>query len=510
MTKSANQYINFARKYRPTNFSELYGQEVLTKILSYAIIKNRISQGYLLTGIRGVGKTTSARIIAKTINCTNLIVEVNNIKPCENCHNCLSFNKNNHPDIIEIDAASKTSVDDIRKIIESSDYKPLISKYTVFIIDEVHMLSKGAFNALLKILEEPPEHIIFIFATTEPQKIPLTVISRCQRYDLRRLTFDEISQLLDEIAKKEQLKIEAEAIRVIASRSDGSARDAVSILDQATSLGIDELITTKMIYQILGLVDTANIVEFFDYIIQKDVAKAINLVNDLYNHSANLEIFISSVADFIAHLSKVKLLPNYQDPIYQSFTDQVQSILNRVTFPQLSIIWQIYSKGIIEMKISHNQLIEAEMLTIKSIYSQILPSIEELTDISNDLAESEPEKLGSSISTQNYQITDFLSYLHANNEIEIYYLLLNQVEIKTFSPDKVQIAGDNLNSNIQDQISHLLSEWTGKSWRVTITKQQKIITLKEQLLNQVKSSQDWEILTKYFPDITISDILLQK
>ncbi|WP_342279181.1 DNA polymerase III subunit gamma/tau [Candidatus Tisiphia endosymbiont of Myopa tessellatipennis] len=553
VTKTTDQYINFARKYRPTNFSELYGQEVLTKILSYTILKNRISQGYLLTGIRGVGKTTSARIIAKTINCTNLIVEGDSIKPCESCQNCSSFNKNNHPDIIEIDAASKTSVDDIRKIIESSEYKPLIARYSIFIIDEVHMLSKGAFNALLKILEEPPAHVIFIFATTEPQKIPLTVISRCQRYDLRRLTFDEIFQLLQFIAKKEQLNVEIEAMRIIASRSDGSARDAVSVLDQATSLAAGYLITPEIVYQILGLVDTASIVKFFEYIIQKDAAKSIDLVNNLYMSSANLETFVALVADFTAYLNKIKILysndlengdnkqgvselgvhevreyantpqvfaktnsskqnsiPNYQNPIYVSFNDNVTNILTKITLPQLSIIWQIYSKGIIEMRTSHNQLIEAEMLVIKSIYSQMLPSLEELAEY-NDGEQLEQPVLQQS--TQNYQITalliDFLEFLHLHNEMEVYYRLLNQVELKSFVLQTIEIAGSDLNTKIKEQIANLLFAWSGKTWNVIITKQLKIITLKEQLLNKVKSSQDWKILTQHFPNVTISDILLE-
>ncbi len=507
VTKTTNQYINFARKYRPTNFSELYGQEVLTKILNYTIQKDRISQGYLLTGIRGVGKTTSARIVAKTINCTNQVVEGEYVKPCENCQNCNSFNKNNHPDIIEMDAASKTSVDDIRKIIESSDYKPLIGRYSIFIIDEVHMLSKGAFNALLKILEEPPAHVIFIFATTEPQKIPLTVISRCQRYDLRRLTFDDIFQLIQQIAKKEQLNVEIEALKIIASRSDGSARDAVSVLDQATSLASGDLLTPEIVYQILGLVDTANIIKFFEYLIQKDAAKSIDLVNQLYMSSANLEIFVALVADFSAYLNKVKILPDYQNPIYLPFNDQVTAILTKVTLPQLSIIWQIYSKGIIEMKTSHNQLIEAEMLAIKSIYSQMLPSLEELVDIHSNGGQLEQPVLQQS--TQNHQITDFLEFLHLHNEMEIYYRLLNQVELKSFTLQTIEIAENDLNSKIKEQIGSLLFAWSGKSWDVIITKQSQIITLKEQLMNKVKSSKDWEILIKHFPNITISDILLK-
>lgn len=291
---SSNQYIPFARKYRPSNFTELQGQEVLVKVLSYTILNDRLTGGYLLTGIRGVGKTTSARIIAKAVNCSALITENTTIKTCEQCTNCISFNNHNHPDIIEIDAASKTSVDDIRRIIESAEYKPLQGKHKIFIIDEVHMLSKGAFNALLKTLEEPPPHIIFIFATTEVQKIPATIISRCQRYDLRRLSFEEIFKLLEYINKQENLKTDIEALRIIAHKSEGSARDAVSILDQAASMSAksDNIISPQVINQMLGLVDSSVIIEFVEYIIHRETEKAINLINKLYNFSVNLEIFI--------------------------------------------------------------------------------------------------------------------------------------------------------------------------------------------------------------------------
>ena len=322
MSKNNSNYIPFARKYRPSTFSELLGQEVLIKTLTYCIQNSRLAQAHLLTGIRGVGKTSSARIIAKTVNCTDLQISKEQITPCDKCKNCESFNNHSHPDIIEIDAASKTSVDDIREIIESSEYRPLLGQMKFFIIDEVHMLSKSAFNALLKVIEEPPEHVIFIFATTEVQKIPLTVISRCQRYDLRRLNFDEIYMLAQNITEQENLKFEDEALKIIAIKSEGSARDAVTMIDQAASYvhnaSDSEVVTAEIVRRMLGLFGIDTIIKFTQLIIANDPATAIGLLEEIYTNANSLEYFVQTMADFMAELSKSKVLVNYHNPLYQS------------------------------------------------------------------------------------------------------------------------------------------------------------------------------------------------
>lgn len=405
-------YIPFARKYRPSNFKQLHGQEFLTKILTYCILNNRLAQGYLLTGIRGVGKTTSARIIAKTVNCQNPVHDQDNITPCEQCNNCISFNEQKHPDIIEIDAASKTSVDEIRLIINSSEYRPLLGKYKIFIIDEVHMLSKGAFNALLKVLEEPPPHVIFIFATTEVYKLPLTVVSRCQRYDLRRLTFAEIINLLQEIAQKENIAIEENALKLLAIKSDGSARDAVSMLDQAASFissaqslqqietkissdssiaGLNNssniVISLDMVSSMLGVVGHNIVVEFFSYLIAADIAQALELVNKIYQSGANLEHFVESLGDFSVYLSKRNMIPDYHDHIYSSFSSEINQILSKISFTQISLLWQILNKAISEVKEASNQLIVVEMLVMKLIYSRKLPDFE----VGFEAAQSNPK-----------------------------------------------------------------------------------------------------------------------
>ncbi len=524
MTQSV-QYIPFARKYRPANFAELRGQEVLTKILTYSILNNRLAQAYLLNGIRGVGKTTSARIIAKTVNCENpLKVHNQNAKtaeesilPCEECKNCTSFNQQKHPDIIEIDAASRTGVDDIRVIIESSEYRPLLGQYKIFIIDEVHMLSKSAFNALLKVLEEPPAHIIFIFATTEVQKIPNTVISRCQRYDLRRFAFNEILQLVTDIASKEGIQFHDDALRLIAFYSEGSARDAVAMLDQSSSLrGLenDASITAKMVAQMFGAVDTGTVLTFANYMLKRESAKAVELVNELYLASANLENFTESVSSFIAHLSKAKALGTSQNELYQPFEVQIKEILNNASFAQLSILWQIFSKGVLEVKVAHNQLITLEMLVIQAIYACALPYLDELSSKEPKLEQQKPAPQEQQSGDLQAQIITFLKYLHQHNEIELYYFLLNQLELEKITDNvmEINIAESSVNhlpNKFKEKLAEQLFAWTATKWSVIINKKAEILTLKERLTKTVKSTSDWKILQESFPEANISDILLK-
>jgi DNA polymerase III subunit gamma/tau len=518
MNNSASSYIPFARKYRPANFSELLGQEVLTKTLSYCIESNRLVGAHLLTGIRGVGKTSSARIIAKTINCTDIIKNGDEIKPCEKCKNCESFNKHNHPDIIEIDAASRTGVDDIREIIESSEYKPLLGKYKVFIVDEVHMLSKSAFNALLKIIEEPPAHVVFLFATTEVHKIPLTVISRCQRYDLRRLTFEEIYELIANIASKEQIKFEEEALKIIAIKSEGSARDATTILDQAASYSHNNttsIITADQVNKMLGSVQTSTIIKLVQLIISNSPAKALALLEEIYNNSSSLEHFIQSISEFIADLCKSKVITDYHNPLYQSYTTEITDIIIGMSLSRLTILWQIFSQGVQEIKTSHNELITAQMLVIKAIYSCNIPKIEDILDADAppipEIIDTTPIKTKAKVAVQDntkLEITDFLKFCHQQSELEIYYLLLNEVEIKSFDNNKLEIITPKALTKI-DKIKELLSLWSNKDWTILTSKNVKIKTLKEQMLEKAKISEDFQVIKNHFPSADISDIILK-
>ena len=278
------EYKVLARKYRPQTFADLIGQETLVQILTNAITTNRIANAYLLTGVRGVGKTTTARLIAMSLNCENK--KDDSCEPCGTCESCKSIRSDHNLDVIEMDAASKTGVDDVREIIDNVKYKPVNCKFKIFIIDEVHMLSKSAFNALLKTLEEPPEHVKFIFATTEVKKIPVTILSRCQRFDLKRVESKDLIQHLKKISELEKVKIDEDAISLLVRAGDGSVRDTLSLLDQAI-INKNTTVTANTITNMLGLADRGNIFDLMEAIFKGNAASALEIFNRI--HSAPLD-----------------------------------------------------------------------------------------------------------------------------------------------------------------------------------------------------------------------------
>ena len=374
------QYIPLALKFRPKKFADLKGQDVLVKTLSSAIINSRLSHAYLLTGIRGVGKTTSARIIASIVNCENPVINGMNIEACKECNNCKSLAAGNHPDVIEIDAASRTSVDDIRIIIDSSEYRALLGKYKIFIIDEVHMLSKNAFNALLKTLEEPPANVMFIFATTEVNKIPVTIISRCQRFDLKRFATSEITALLNHISSAEKISYDDDAINLIALKSGGSARDAISMLDQAWMLSEthdNKKVNLELVRSMLGIAALDVVVDFVTHITSQDAETALKLLESVNASGSDLIYFFENSLDVIGYLTKISTIKNYVDLEFKPYHEKLKEIADKTALGVLTVLWQIISKGILELKLSHNQFLSAEMLIIRAIYAGLLPSPKE-------------------------------------------------------------------------------------------------------------------------------------
>ena len=373
-----NSYLVLARKYRPQNFDELVGQEVLVTTLSNAIKNNRLHHAYILTGIRGVGKTTTARIIAKTLNCLDENAFIT-AKACGVCDNCKAISASKHQDVIEIDAASRTGVDDIREIIDSIAYAPVMAKYKIYIIDEIHMLSNNAFNALLKTLEEPPSHVKFIFATTEIRKVPVTILSRCQRFDLRRLGEEEIAVHLKNILSQENLEAESHALELIAKMSEGSVRDSLSLLDQALSNNNHQkFLPADLIEKMLGLNDRVKVIELFESMLTGDFAACIAKFNQFYSYSSDVSQLISDLMEITHKTTSAKLIKGYKlDGYSQMQQEKISEIAAKISLSSLSRIWQMLMKGVSEINISNSQKITFEMLLARICHLVALPILQE-------------------------------------------------------------------------------------------------------------------------------------
>jgi DNA polymerase-3 subunit gamma/tau len=372
-----NSYLVLARKYRPQNFNELVGQEVLVTTLSNAIKNNRLHHAYILTGIRGVGKTTTARIIAKTINCLDESARSSG-KACDICDNCKMIASSRHQDVIEIDAASRTGVDDIREIIDSIAYAPVMALHKIYIIDEVHMLSNNAFNALLKTLEEPPADVKFIFATTEIKKVPATILSRCQRFDLRRLDESEIENHLKNILQKENFEADKEALSIIAKISEGSVRDSLSLLDQAlANNNHQKFLSTDLIEKMLGLNDKVKIIELFESLIKGDFETSFKNFSDFYTYSSDISQLILDLLEITHKTTSCKILSNYKLEGYSVFQqEKINKIAQEISLNSLTRIWQMLAKGNLEINFSTSPKMSFEMLIVRICHLVALPNLQ--------------------------------------------------------------------------------------------------------------------------------------
>jgi DNA polymerase III subunit gamma/tau len=372
-------YRVLARKYRPKDFSDLMvGQEAMVKTLTNAFDSGRIAQAYMLTGVRGVGKTTTARILARALNYKTDTIDKPTIDLREPGIHCQAIMEGRHVDVIEMDAASHTGIDDIREIIEQVRYRPASARYKVYIIDEVHMLSTAAFNGLLKTLEEPPEHVKFIFATTEIRKVPVTVLSRCQRFDLRRIPAADLTRLFGTISEKEGIEAEPEALALIARAAEGSARDGLSLLDQAIAHGSGH-VETDAVRAMLGLADRARIVDLFRLIAKGDVAEALREFNAQYEAGANPVVVLTDLADFTHLVTRLKFIPEAGDDASLSEIERREGaeFAGSIAVTTLSRIWQMLLKGIPEAENSSRPLGAAEMVIIRLAHAGNLPSPED-------------------------------------------------------------------------------------------------------------------------------------
>jgi len=372
-------YLVLARKYRPQNFDELIGQEVLVTTLSNAIKNNRLHHAYILTGIRGVGKTTTARIIAKTLNCENADA-AKSAKACGECENCRLITGSKHQDVIEIDAASRTGVDDIREIIDSIAYAPVSSRHKIYIIDEVHMLSNNAFNALLKTLEEPPAHVKFIFATTEIRKVPVTILSRCQRFDLRRLDEKEIASHLKNILAQENFEAEELGLTLIAKVSEGSVRDSLSLLDQAlANNNHQKFLSADLIEKMLGLNDKTKILELFSTLLRGDFSESSQIFNEFYSRSSDVLQLLQDLLAITHKTTSTKLLKDYKlDDCSKFQQDKIHEIAKEISLNSLTRIWQMLVKGASEITFSSSPKMMFEMLMMRICYLAALPDLKQV------------------------------------------------------------------------------------------------------------------------------------
>lgn len=370
-----NEYRVLARKYRPQNFDELIGQDALVTTLKNAIESNRIAHAFMLTGIRGTGKTTTARIIAKALNYTGADGKAGpTTGDTSDCSICQAITEDRHPDVMEMDAASRTGIDDIREILDGVRYAPVSARYKIYIIDEVHMLSKQAFNALLKTLEEPPSNVKFIFATTEIRKVPVTILSRCQRFDLKRVEVETLRDHFARICDKEQVKAEDEALTLIAQAADGSVRDGLSLLDQAIALGAADEVKTDDVIAMLGATDRLKILELIEVSLKGEPQQALEICRDLHRMGTEPRMVLQDMMDMIHGLSVLAIDEKAViDALPHAGLDQAKAMAGRLTVPQLQKSWQILLKGLGELHHAPNPQKAAEMVILRLIYAADLP-----------------------------------------------------------------------------------------------------------------------------------------
>jgi len=541
-------------KYRPQNFDQLIGQESMSTAIQNAIEMDRVPNAYLLTGIRGVGKTTTARIIAKAINCNKKFGSEEKCSKEEYCH-CEAIVGSSHMDILEIDAASKTGIDDIREILESSQYLPASAKYKVFIIDEVHMLSKQAFNALLKTLEEPPTHLKFILATTEVKKIPVTILSRCQRFDLRRIKMEEMQLFLRGIATKEQAKVNDKALAIISKSSEGSVRDALSVLDQAiiTFNLQDQDITEKNVRDMLGLADQSRVIELLSFIIRGSQQDALREAEDIFDIGADPKLILQSMLEIIYLISRTKTFGKIENDLSVSESEAIliKQISDEVDLTYVSMLWHFTLKGIEELNSTPNPFLSFRMLLIRLAHLKNMPdpqllleeeeddfdeteeaethnttsvkaeSLVSKTQIKNTIQEKKeapkikPDTVNLASNTQ--EIHSFQELVHLTNkhkEIELKFDLERNVRLVKFDQGKIDISfNEKLSKDFIKNLSLKLNEWTGKRWIITLSKEEGETSIyetknqtKEELLKNTKQTEAYKKVMEAFPDAELIDV----
>ena len=540
-------FLALARKYRPKKLAELIGQDIFVSTIKNALKNNRLSHAYLFSGVRGIGKTTTARILAHLFNGEEEV-------------------KGNPIDLFEVDAARYTTVDTMRELLDGIKYRPANWKYKVYILDEVHMLSNSAVSSLLKNLEEPPEHVKFIFCTTEPRKIPATIISRCQRFDLKRVGFDVLAKYLQEIAKKENAEIELNAASIIARASDGSVRDALSILDKSLSLG-EKKVNEKYIQELLGLVDRTSIYLLFEYLMNGNTKEGLKIFNELYKSGADPSLIIQDLLEIIHWLSRVCLTPEVAEESGVSQVDKEKGLelSKKLSMSELSQTWQILLKGYQELQNHEMPHVISEMILIRLAFASELPSLEE---ISNNFSSSEKKEIKTNQTQETvinkeednldknkkqtgissdtvmelknietlakkenveevnkqeikYQKNDIVNNFNEvadlflkKKEILLFNNLFSHVHLVSFKKGRIELnPTKDAPKDLASKVGKLLTEWTGEQWHILLTQVKGTPTLeaqiekqKEEMINEVSKNDRIKEILNIFPGSKIKEI----
>ena len=511
-------YRVLARKYRPTDFSDLIGQAAMVRTLRNAFATGRIAHAYMLTGVRGVGKTTTARIIARALNCVGPDGTGGpTIEPCGVCHNCLSILADRHPDVTELDAASNNGVDEVREIIEAVRFRPMQARTRVFILDEVHMLTKPAFNALLKTLEEPPPHVKFIFATTEIRRVPVTVLSRCQRFDLRRVSVAEMSAHFEKIAAAEKVAIAPAALEMIARAADGSVRDGLSLLDQAISqvdIGLEPEITAASVGNMLGLADREAVFDVLDAVMAGKPADALAITEQAHQRGADLGVLLADLLDLVHTLSRLKSIPDlrHSNELPEAERTRGATLADALSVPTLGRAWQMLLKGVAEVEAAPDRRAAAEMVLIRLCYVADMPPPGELMRrLANGgvaavakapavapppggrsmasaggmaqmaSVQHEPSPTPASTGPKLRNFRDVVALVAERREALLHAQLLHAVHLVRFAPPVIELRPEpDAPRDLCSRLAAFLSDATGTRWTIAISKQPGEPTIAEQ------------------------------
>jgi DNA polymerase III subunit gamma/tau len=559
MTDSATSYRVLARKYRPQTFGEVIGQEAMVRTLSNAIQTGRIAHAFILTGVRGVGKTTTARIIARALNCVGPDGTGGpTIAPCGECVHCRSIAEDRHVDVIEMDAASRTGVDDIRDLTEGVRYRPVSARYKIYIIDEVHMLSKPAFNALLKTLEEPPPDVKFVFATTEVQRVPVTVLSRCQRFALRRVPIEQLVEHYRRIAEAEGISVAPAALGLIARAADGSVRDGLSLLDQAIALSGEEAITEDAVRDMLGIADRALIFDLFETVLEGDAGGALDRMDRLYQGGADPLMVLQDLLELSHFVTRLKLAPEAGtgDPLEEGERERARPLAAALSMPVLARVWQMLLKGLEEVQTAPSPAQAAAMVLVRLAYVADLPVP---ADLVRALTSGEPPRQASAIpgplpsrpqagETQAVQaaatpalaiaapqpmprpppreppageldpvpqsFAETVALFDKRREAVIAAHLKANVHLVSFEPGRIEIRPtDAAPGNLTNRLGQLLGEWTGARWIVAISQAEGAASLAEEealrasaLRHEVAAHPLVRAVLETFPGATIAAV----